>query len=239
MLSEVDTYAQGLVDGIRSILVNLDTYAAGQLDANKSTGLVAATGIAGVSIAANAYQIALAQRDQLYAYIPALAALNDLSDTNLINAMSTTGKVLMAQYETNGVNNAQNLAGLLNGSLPSASGYRHYSSNRIGNGAGVSETHYLAPFGSLGLFTFTDSDARAGITNGVNGQKMYTITDSIMGIDWAVQEEPICDDLSATYGAGYEACRGVQYKFGAFFSFMNAYSSDTTKPIHKLEVLTT
>lgn len=231
-----DQFANGLVNGIRSVSANLDSYAAAQLEANKSTGLVAATGITGVSIAANAYTIALAQRDKLYTYIPTLMELNDSNTGALSNIMQTNGRVLMLEHEAKAGDD--NLRGVLEGTLPSASGYRHYSSNRITNGVGVSETHYVAPFGSLGLFTFVDSDARAGIVQGVNGRKMYVMADPIMGIEWAVTEEPVCDDLSATYGAGYEACHGVQYRFVANFSFMNAYSSDTTKPIHKIEVLT-
>jgi hypothetical protein len=237
-ISEMDQYAAGLTNGIRSVLANLDSYAVTQLEANKSTGLVAATGITGVSITANAYTIALAQRDKVYTYIPTLMELNDANTGNIVNAMHTNGRVLMLEYETKGQNQDSNLRGQLDGTLPSASGYRHFTSNRFTNGAGVSETHYLAPFGSLGLFTFIDSDARVGITDGVNGRKMYVMADPILGVEWAVTEEPSCDDLSATYGAGYEACNGTSYRFIANFSFMNAYSSDTTKPIHKLEVLT-
>jgi hypothetical protein len=236
--TEEQQFTAGLVNGLRSVAANLDSYAITQLEANKHTGLAAATGIAGVSIAANAYQINLANRNNTYVYIPTLMELNDMNTGSMNNIMSSLGKVLMLQYETNGVNNSQNLAGALNGTLPSASGYRHFTSNRVSNGVGVAETHYLAPFGGIGVFTFVDSDARAGITDGVGGKSIYTLTDPIFGIEWAVTAEPVCEDLSATYGAGYEACNGTQYKFIANFGFMNAYSSDTSKPIVKLEVMT-
>jgi len=56
-------------------------------------------------------------------------------------------------------------------------------------------------------------------------------------VRWGVTEEPICTDLSGTYGTGYESCNGFQYKFLAQFSFMEAYSSDNSKPVHKIELL--
>ena len=235
-ISEMDQYANGMVNGIRSVLANLDTYGAGQLDSNKNTDLQATT-LPGVSISSNAYQIDNSKRLQLYIYIPTLMSRNDADGRVIVNVMTTEGRALMLEYESKGQNNDQNLRGVLEGSLPSASGYRHYHSNRLSNGAGVDETHFLVPFGGIGLFNFIDSDASMRITDGVGNKKMYPMVDAIMGIKWAVTEVPICDDLSATYGAGYEACNGTSYRFLAEFSFMNAYSSDSSKPIHKVELL--
>lgn len=232
-------FANGLTNGLRSIAANLDSFANTRLDAVKSTALAAPTGITGASITANAYRIALAQRDKTYVYIPTLMELNDVNTGDINNIMSSIGRVLMLEYETKGQNNSDNLRGALEGSLPSASGFRHYTSNRVTNGVGVSETHYLAPFGTIGLFTFVDSQAAKGSDGGVGNKKKYTLDDPIFGITWGVTERPVCDDLSATYGAGYEECDGVEYRFMADFSFMTAYSSDGTAPVHKLEVMTT
>jgi hypothetical protein len=235
--SEMDQFRTGLINGLREIGKNLDSYAVTQLEANKHTGLVAAAALDGVSIAANAYQILKANKLDTYTYIPTLMDLNDMDTGAYNNIMHTFGRATMLKYEQNGVNNAENLAGALNGSLPSASGYRHFTSNRITNGAGVAETHYLTPFGSIGVFSFVDSDARLTGQKFINNREMYTLPDPIFGIEWAVTAEPVCEDLSATYGAGYERCNGTQYHFSANFGFMNAYSSDTSKPIVKLEVM--
>lgn len=239
LTSEMDQFRTGLINGLRSVAANLDSYAVTQLEANKHTGLAAVTGIAGAAIVSNAYQVNLANRNNTYVYAPTFMDLNDMDTGNYNNIMSTQGRILMLQYETNGVNNTQNLAGALNGTLPSASGYRHFTSNRVTNGAGVSETHYLSPFGGIGVFSYVDSDARLTGQKFINNREMYTLTDPIFGIEWAVTAEPVCEDLSATYGAGYDRCNGTQYYFSANFGFMNAYSSDTSKPIIKLEVLTT
>lgn len=235
--SEEEQFAQGVRNGLRSIAENLDTYAAGQLDSNKSTGLVAATGVTGVSITSNAYRFDLANRSKFYTKMPTIMDLNDVYGENLVNIMHTNGRELMLDFEVQGQNNSSNLRGALEGTLPSALGYRHYTSKRITNGLNVTETHFVLPFGSIGLFTFVDSDNRIGITDGVNSRKMYTLNDPIFGIQWGVTAEPICEDLSATYGAGYESCNGTQYRFLANFAFMTAYSSDTTKPIHKFEIM--
>jgi hypothetical protein len=233
-ISEVDTFAQGLLNGIRSILVNLDTYAGAQLEANKNTSL-ASTTLDGVSIVANAYQIAQAQREDLYYILPTLMERNDV-DSVLYNIMTTEARALMLKYESKAEGNSENLRAVIDGELPSSAGYRHHRSNRLTNGAGVSETHYLAPFGSLGVFSWIDSDARAK-RKGPNGQQAFAFTDGIMQNEWDVVEEPVCDDLSATYGAAFKRTFGTKYQFNADFAFMNAYSSDSTKPIHKVEVL--
>jgi hypothetical protein len=234
-INEVDTFAQGMVNGIRSILVNLDTYAGAQLEANKNTSL-ATTNLDGVTVSGNAYQVAQAQKEKLYFILPTLMERNDVGTGSLYNIMTTEGRALMLEYESKATGNDQNLRGVLDGELPSSAGYRHMRSNRLTNGAGVSETHYLAPFGSLGVFSWIDSDARNRRT-GPNGQKAYPFTDGIMGQEWDVTEEQVCDDLSGTYGSSFVRTYGTKYQFNADFAFMNAYSSDNTKPIHKVEVL--
>jgi hypothetical protein len=234
-ISLEDTFAQGMVNGIRSVLANLDTYAGAQLEANKNTSL-ASTNLDGVAIVANAYQIDNSKKEKLYFLLPTLMERNDVDGGSLYNIMTTEARALMLEYESKATGNDQNLRAVLDGELPSSSGYRHHRSNRLTNGAGVSETHYLAPFGSLGVFTWIDSDAR-NRREGANGQKAYPFTDGIMGQEWDVAEEKICDDLSGTYGSSFAKTYGTKYQFNADFAFMNAYSSDNTKPIHKVEVL--
>lgn len=235
-ISEQDQFANGLSNGIRSVGLNLDTYAAAQLEANKSTGL-ATVGLDGLTIASNAYRLALANRNDLYMYVPTIMARNDLGGATLNNIASTEALALINKYESFATANNQDLLKVLRGDVTGASGMRHYLSNRITNGTGVSETHYLAPFGSIGVFVWNDSDAINRRT-APNGGRLYTMADPILGITWDVLEVPVCEDLSATYGAGYERTMGTAYQFAADFGFMKAYSSDGTSPIMKLEVLT-
>lgn len=236
-ISEEDQFMQGLLNGWRSVLTNLDTFSAARLDSQKSTSL-ATTNLDGVNIVGNAYQIDPDQRDDLYFYLPTLLERNDLNSGGLNNIATTEAQKLMLKYESFGENNSQNLRAVLEGRLPYSSGFRHYFSNRVTNGAGVAETHFVAPFGAIGVFAVNDSDARARRT-GPNGKVKYLMDDDVMGITWDVQEEPICDDLTATYGAGYEATFGTKYQIAADFGFLEAYSSDTSKAIVKVELLQT
>ncbi len=235
-ISEVDEFANQLANGIRSVSGPLDTFAIAQLEANKSTGL-ATVALPGVAVVGNAYQIAAAQRERLYFYIRAMMEKNDINAGVLSNIATTESLDLILQYESKGLANDQNLRGVLEGNLPSAIGnFRHYRSNRMSNGTGVAETHYIVPFGALGVFMWNDSDAIAK-RKGPNGAEAYTFSEDIIGVRWDVYAEPICSDLSATYGAAYARTLGTRYQFAADFGFFNAYSSDTTKPIVKIEVM--
>jgi hypothetical protein len=237
-ISEQDEFANQLANGLRSVSANLDTYAAGQLESNKSTAL-ATTNLPGVSIVGNAYQITLAQRARLYFYIRTLMEKNDINAGVLNNIATTEALDLILDYESKGANNDQNLKAILEGDTPSTlSNLRHYRSNRITNGAGVSETHYIAPFGALGVFQWNDSDAINKRT-GPNGAQAYLMAENIMGVTWDVYAEPVCTDLSATYGTSFARTLGMRYQFAADFGFFQAYSSDTSKPVVKIEVMTT
>lgn len=237
-ISETDEIANQMANGIRSVAANLDTYAAAQLEAGKSTGL-ATTNLPGVSIVGNAYQITLAQRLRLYYYLRTLMEKNDINAGVLQNIATTEALDLILEYESRGKYNDVDMNAILSGDTPSATGnFRHYRSNRMTNGAGVAETHYVAPFGALGVFQWNDSDAIAK-RSGPNGAKAYVQADDIMGVTWDVYEEPICSDLSATFGTSFARTLGTRYQFAADFGFFVAYSSDTTKPIVKVEVMTT
>jgi hypothetical protein len=236
-ISLEDQFQQGLLNGWRSVLTNLDTFAAARLDSQKSTSLVS-TNLDGVNIVGNAYQVDPDQRDDLYMIMPTLLNRNDLNGGGLNNIATTESQKLMLKYETFGENNSQNLRAVLNGDLPYSSGFRHYFSNRVTNGTGVAETHFLTPAGAIGVFTANDSDAVNKVP-GPNGKTNYLFDDPVMGITWDVQEEPICDDMSATYGAGYERTDGTKYQIAADFGFLEAYSSDTSKAILKVELLQT
>lgn len=235
--SEVDQFANSLNNGIRSVAESLDTYSAAQLEAGKSTDLKSVT-LDGLSIAGNAYQISPDKRERLYFYLPAILEKNDMNSGRINNIATTESMELMLQYESKASSNEQNLAAVLRGDLPSATGFRHYRSNRMSNGGSVAETHYLVPFGAIGVFSWNDSDARHR-RKGANGQQLYLLTDPILGVTWDVAEEQICDDLTETYGEGFKRTVGTKYQFAADFAFLQAYSSDSSRANLKVEVLQT
>jgi hypothetical protein len=235
LISLEQQYANGVMNGMRSVLVNLDTYAAAQLETNKSA-VNATVGLPGLTASAGGYTLTYDKRNRLYYYVPSIAARNDLNGV-LLNIASTESRELMLEYEAMGKYNNEDMRGVLEGDLPSATGMRHYTSNRIENDTdpAVAETHYLVQNGSIGVFTANDSDAVNRRTS--DNLKSYLQTDPIMGIRWDVQESDVCEDLTGTYGAGFERTYGTKYQFAADFFFVHAYSSDTSKPIVKLELL--
>ncbi|HRE52237.1 MAG TPA: hypothetical protein PK339_12495 [Flavitalea sp.] len=235
--SEVDQFANGLNNGIRTMAESLDNYSAAQLEAGKSTDLKAVT-LDGLEIVSNAYQVSPEKRERLYFYLPAILEKNDMNSGRINNIATTESMELMLQYESKASSNDQNLAAVLRGDLPSATGFRHYRSNRMTNGESIAETHYLVPFGAIGVFSWNDSDAR-NRRKGPNGQQSYLLTDPILGVSWDVVEEPICDNLTETYGEGFERTFGTKYQFAADFAFLQAYSSDNSRANLKVEVLQT
>lgn len=229
-----DAYAQKIGDGLRAVMSNLDTYAVSQLEAGKSTDLQTVK-LAGLTVASNTYQIDLAHRDRLYYYAPTILNKNDMAGRLINNIANTEAMELMLEYEDKGQANSVNTAAVLRGDLPSALGMRHYTSNRIVPGVGVLETHYFVPSGSIGVFTYNDSDA----INNRKGPNMqaYIETDGVFGIPWDVVEEPICSDLSATYGPEFVRTFGTRYQFAADFAFLSAYSSDNSRANIKLNMM--
>lgn len=227
-------YAQQMANGLRSVFSNLDTFAAAQLEAGKSTSL-ATVDLPGVTINANAYEIDFDNADDLYFILPTILEKNDVRQFDHNNIANSEARKRMLEYESFGTDNNQNRRGVLDGNLPSANGFRHYTSNRIVPGAGIQETHYLVPFGGIGAFTYNHNDAVAG--RRIETQQMYLQTDTIFGVTWDVREQGICDDLSATYGDEYKAVYGTKYQFAANFVFMNAFSSDTSRANLKVNVM--
>lgn len=227
-------FAQKMTDGLRAAMASLDTYSVGLLESGKSTDL-AAVKLRGLSIASNTYQIDLDHNDRAYYYLPTILAKNDMSSFNFNNIANTEAMELMLEYEAMGQANQEDKAAVLRGDLPSARGFRNYTSNRIVPPDGVLETHYLTPFGSIGVFVYNDSDA----INNRKGPLMesYIDTDGVFGIPWDVTEAPVCDDLSATYGPTFTKVYGTKYSYTADFAFLQSYSSDNSRANLKVQFM--
>jgi len=65
---------------------------------------------------------------------------------------------------------------------------------------------------------------------------MQTITDPIFGFNWGVYYYKDCADESAEV-AGLERTVKEFWEISADFSFNSSYSSDTSSPIYKAELL--
>lgn len=226
-ISLEDQFNNGLRNGLRSIFPELEIAAIAKLETDKSA-VLATSYIA--TQATGAY--VLESAGDIYYDIPTIMKLNDLKG-RYVNVTNTEAQKNMLKYESQGQNNAVNLAGVLNGSLPSAGNYRHYMSNEITLGSNR-EVHYMYPEGSFGVYQWNPQDfVKKRETSA--GKKFYTFEDPFLGITWSVIEETTCADLSATY-SGLTTAHVTKYQFTCDLAFMTAYSSDTSSPILKFNL---
>lgn len=226
-ISKADDFAMQMKQGLKAVFAQLDTNAVATLETNRNL-LLADSNLATITNATGDYEENLLT--DIYYDIKTLMDLNDLGDGELANVMNTEGVKNMMKYESQGENNAVNLAGILNGTLPSAGDFRHYKTNSITLGTNR-EVHYVFPKGAFGLFVWNPWDFKNRSVTG-DGKKYYTMQDPIFGITWGVIEQTLCADLSAV-STGMTAATQTKYSFTADFSFLTGYSSDTSSPIVK------
>jgi len=229
-------WANMFLNAMRGFLASTDTYAAGLLEAGKSP-VLATVDLPGVTTGASAYTIDYDNAGDLYEIINVILEKNDMTGFSHNNIANTEARKRMIDYEKFHDGNSVDKAGVLRGDLPGTSGFRHYTSNRLVADAGMQETHFMIPFGGIGMFEFIHSDAVHRRT-GPGGMEMYPLTDDIVGLQWDVREVPICEDITATYGndPGYESAIGVKYQIATNLVFFEAYSSDTSRANIKINV---
>lgn len=227
-ISRADDFAMQMKQGLKAVFNQLDQSAVSSLETNRNLSLVHSN-IKTITNAAGDYEENLLS--DIYYDIKALMALNDLDDDTIQNVMNTEGQKSMLKYESQGENNAINLRGVLDGSLPSAGNFRHYMTNNITLGTNQ-EAHYLFPKGAFGMFVWTPWDYKNNSITG-DGKRYYTLQDPIFGIEWGVIEQTLCADLSAQ-STGMTAATQTKYSFTADISFITGYASDTNTPIVKL-----
>lgn len=226
-ISKTEDFAMQMKQGLKAVYNSLDLAGIAALETNRNL-LLADSHLETITDATGDYEENVLS--DIYYDIKTLMDLNDLGDDTLVNIMNTEGVKNMMKYESQGENNAINLAGILNGTLPSAGNYRHYKTNNITLGTNL-EAHYVFPEGAFGLFVWNPYDYKAKSITG-DGKKFYTMTDPILGITWGVIEQTLCADLSAQ-STGMSAATQTKYSFTADFSFLTGYSSDTSSPIVK------
>jgi len=226
-ISKAEDFAMQFKQGLKAVFNSLDVAAIAALETNRNLAL-ADSHLTTITDATGDYEENVLT--DMYYDIKTLMDLNDLGDDLLYNVMNTEGVKNMMKYESQGENNAVNLAGILNGTLPSAGNFRHYKTNNITLGTNL-EAHYVFPEGAFGLFVWNPYDYKAKSITG-DGKKFYTLEDPIFGITWGVIEQTSCVNVSSE-SAGMTAVTQTKYSFTADFSFLTGYSSDTSSPIVK------
>jgi hypothetical protein len=227
MISLADDLALQLRMGWKAVFANLDTSAVNKLETSKNAAS-AASNISTISTSGGVYDYTGDPKD-FYLYAPGLMGINDLEGP--FNDVSNTESVsTILRIETLGLNNSENMRGVLEGQLPYSLGFRNYMTNRLSPGS-HKEVHYMFPDGSVGVYNWVDPDSVAGRTAG--NKSWDTMSDPFFGFDWGVYKIADCTDASAQ-STGLTRAYSEIWEVGAYFAFLSDYSSDTTSPIIKV-----
>lgn len=232
-ISVVDDLAMQMRMGWKTVFANLDTKAVTTLETNKSTSLVASKNT-DVHTNAGSYGW-VGDYKRTWLVLPGLLAINDIEPMQMQDVANSEAQTSILDAQTFGLQNQQNLAGVVNGTLKGAVPVEHYLTNRIVPSGSNQETHYLFPDGSVGVYNWVDPDSRAGRTIGATS--WGTVTDPMMGFDWGVYSVEACTDASAQVSGLTRAYSKIA-EIGAYFAFVTEYSSDTTSPIIKVNLST-
>lgn len=227
-ISRAEDFGWQMIQGLKAVYNALDLAGVNTLETNRNTALKTST-IETITNAAGDYEENLLS--DIYYDIPALMALNDLSDGRIQDVTNTEAMKNMLKYESQGTNNAIDLAGVLSGKFADSSDYQHYLTNNITLGVNR-EVHYLFPEGAVGLFVWNAFEFQKRSSNGIS--RFYTQEDPILGIKWNVYETTECVELS-TLASGMTGTGFVtKYQFSADFAYLTAYASDADTPIVKI-----
>jgi hypothetical protein len=226
-ISVVDDLAQQMRMGFKALFASLDTTAVAKLESSK-TAAAATSGISTVSTSAAGYDYTGDPKD-FFLYLNGLMGINDMEGP--YNDVANTESVsTLLRIETLGLNNSENMRGVMEGTLPYSFGVRNYMTNRVSPGS-HKEVHYLFPDGSIGVYNWVDPDSVAGRRAG--NKSWGTMQDPFFGFDWGTYTVEDCEDASAQ-STGLTRAYSKIMEIGAYFAFVTEYSSDTTSPIVKV-----
>lgn len=223
-ISAVRDMAHQMGMGLQMVGKDLDTAAVTALEAAKSQ--VNASTL--YPVVGNSMRISNADKLNFYKKIGSIFRRNDM-DLPVMDISNTETEIDFTFIGQQGASNDVNTAYQISGIQP-------FRSNRVTTASGVDETHYLVPRGSLAMLDWIPYDFRVG--SRINeGEYWTTVVDPIFGFTWAVRYKRSCVDSSGTYARQTPAAMREEYSFRMDYSFMSSYSSDTSSPILKAEVL--
>ena len=161
---------------------------------------------------------------RIYGYMPAFLKKLNLSGPykEVANTEALTPQLLSQAY---GVYNNENKAAL-NGRLPGSDNFSTFVTNNVSVGDNLDVRYVFEP-GTFGMLNWN----RPMAVNGAQITEADTwgvIQDPFFGFTWTVHYQKRCTDLSGTY-EGMVASIGEHWLIKSDFSFLEAYSSDTTQ----------
>jgi len=106
--------------------------------------------------------------------------------------------------------------------------YSFRFSNQVVDGASKKSTGFIMPYGSIGLLTRVNIDAKMG-NQASDGTKWETAFLDTLGFDVGVMHKSKCDDKSETAGLEHlEATMVENFQFSIDYALLTPYNSDDT-----------
>lgn len=231
-LSEQDLFNRLLVRAMISGYTRLEVLGVAHLEAIKSP---VNNGAYYPTTLGNAKRVNYADRLNLWAGVE--AEMNDNDFPGLVNFVGDSNtRALSAYVGAQGAGNGVNLA-------YQEDVFKGYYSRFIQRGTGVFATEYFFEPGTIGFYPWTRPDF---LSNKDIGTDIWTtFTDPVLGMRWELKVRKGCVNTGilgldgVTPVAGTEAGFVESYVLSTSYSFTEAYSSDSSTGVFKVEVLTT
>ena len=217
-----ETLAHLISERMKSLHNRVNAAAVAYLEANS----VAGAGSFGTTVA-NAKQFASTAKVDYFNQMTTNMEENDFFG-DYVNVHSFSQSQLVRLDNANNDNNISNI---------SSTGFNHYASKGVVNGAGVESTSYIFQDGTFGVIPWINQLSRMGKTIGTDTWGTIADPFGMLGtLELKIKES--CVDNSATLGAGAEADHVISYVMGGEFAFLSAYdSTGADSGIYKGEIL--
>ncbi len=187
-------------------------------------------------VLANAFQVPKASRKDVFNQLIGIMSASDYTSNQYDVVLSSMTMPLVNELARNGTNNADNTLATLNG-------YRTSYSNNITNNAGVRDTMFVIPQGTLAIANRNDPDARAGTSLNGGGNKWDEVDMPQVGMRMGSYYTEKCTDATQIYATaetqGLTRAAMQGFEFSTDVTYVTSYISNRAAryaPIMKVEI---
>lgn len=187
----------------------------------------------------NAFQVPAAKREDVYNQITGIMGTANFPSGDYDVVANSGHEPLVNKLARNGVSNADNTRATLTGFN------QHYTNNMVQN-AGVRDTLFVIPEGTLAIENRNDPDARAGSSAMGGGQQWGEVDMPMLDMRVGTYYTDRCADATTIFPTaetqGLTRAKMEGFEFSTDVTYVTSYVSDrATKmaPIQKFEISAT
>lgn len=184
----------------------------------------------------NAFQVPFSQRESVYNELTGIMNTADFPSGDYDVVANGGHEPLVNKLARNGVSNSDNTQSTL-------TGFNHHYTNAIVPNAGVRDTLFVIPEGTLAIENRNDPDARAGSRAMGGGQQWDEVDMPMLDMRVGSYYTDRCADATAIFPtaetAGLTRAKMEGFEFSTDVTYVTSYVSDRgTKmaPIQKIEI---